>query len=233
MLKRAPVSRSKASTLLLAYSEAGVLRQQLADHEAEGTRARSNLVAGVDEAGRGPLAGPVAIAAVILDPARPIAGLDDSKKLSAARRDALYPQIIERALAYSIVLVESDEIDRLNIFQATMTGMSRAIVGLKPAADEALIDGNKLPRDLPCPGRAIVGGDALEPAISAASILAKVTRDRLMVALDTVHPGYGFALHKGYPTPAHLASLQRLGPCPQHRRSFAPVRRLLDQLALF
>ena len=233
MLKRAPVSRSKASTLLLAYSEAGVLRQQLADHEAEGARARSILVAGVDEAGRGPLAGPVAIAAVILDPARPIAGLDDSKKLSAARRDALYPQIIERALAYSIVLVESDEIDRLNIFQATMTGMSRAIVGLKPAADEALIDGNKLPRDLPCPGRAIVGGDALEPAISAASILAKVTRDRLMVALDTVHPGYGFALHKGYPTPAHLASLQRLGPCPQHRRSFAPVRRLLDQLALF
>ncbi|MEP7185615.1 MAG: ribonuclease HII [Rhodanobacter sp.] len=191
------------------------------------------LVAGVDEAGRGPLAGPVAVAAVILDPARPIAGLDDSKKLSEARREALYPKIIERALAYSIVLVERDEIDRLNIFQATMIGMSRAVIGLMPTADEVLIDGNKLPRDLPCPGRAIVGGDALEPAISAASILAKVTRDRLMVVMDSVHPGYGFALHKGYPTPAHLASLQRLGPCSQHRRSFAPVRVLLDQATLF
>lgn len=209
------MSKSDASALLLASRAAGI------------------LVAGVDEAGRGPLAGPVAVAAVILDPARPIAGLNDSKKLSEARREALYPQIIELALAYSIVLVECDEIDRLNIFQATMTGMSRAIARLMPAADEALIDGNKLPRDLSCPGRAIVGGDALEPAISAASILAKVTRDRLMMALDTVHPGYGFALHKGYPTPAHLASLQRLGPCSQHRRSFAPVRRLLDQASLF
>ena len=227
------MTRPDASTLLLAYREACVPRKQACGHGGEGAQARRILVAGVDEAGRGPLAGPVAVAAVILDPARPITGLDDSKKLSEARREALYPRIIERALAYSIVLVEADEIDRLNIFQATMTGMSRALVGLMPTADEALIDGNKLPRDLPCPGRAIVGGDALEPAISAASILAKVTRDRLMVALDAVHPGYGFALHKGYPTPAHLASLQRLGPCPQHRRSFAPVRRLLDQLALF
>lgn len=190
------------------------------------------LTAGVDEAGRGPLAGPLAVAAVILDPARPIGGLNDSKKLSAAKREALYPQIVERALAYCIVLVEPDEIDRLNIFQATMTGMSRAVAGLAPAAVEALVDGNKLPRDLPCHGRAIVGGDALEPAISAASILAKVTRDRLMVAMDATHPGYGFAVHKGYPTPAHLASLQRLGPCPQHRCSFAPVRRLLDQMRL-
>lgn len=190
------------------------------------------LVAGVDEAGRGPLAGPLAVAAVILDPARPITGLDDSKKLSEIRREALFPQIIERALAYCIVLVEPDEIDRLNIFQATMAGMSRAVAGLVPAAAEALIDGNKLPKDLPCPGRAIVGGDALEPAISAASILAKVTRDRLMVELDGVHPGYGFAIHKGYPTPAHLASLQQLGPCLQHRRSFAPVRVWLDQARL-
>ncbi|HXD37218.1 MAG TPA: ribonuclease HII [Rhodanobacter sp.] len=186
----------------------------------------------MDEAGRGPLAGPLAVAAVILDPARPIGGLNDSKKLSAAKREALYPQIVERALAYCIVLVEPDEIDRLNIFQATMTGMSRAVAGLAPAAVEALVDGNKLPRDLPCRGRAIVGGDALEPAISAASILAKVARDRLMVAMDATHPGYGFAVHKGYPTPAHLASLQRLGPCPQHRCSFAPVRRLLDQMRL-
>ena len=190
-------------------------------------------VAGVDEAGLGPLAGPVVVAAVILDPARPIHGLDDSKKLSAARREALYLQVVERVLAHCTVMVEIDEIDRLTIFQATMVGMSRAVAGLSMAAHEALVDGNKLPRDLPCPGRAIVGGDALEPAISAASILAKVTRDRLMVALDAVHPGYGFAVHKGYPTPAHLAALQRLGPCAQHRRSFAPVRLLLDQARLF
>lgn len=193
----------------------------------------SRLVAGVDEAGRGPLAGPLAVAAVILDPARPIAGLNDSKKLSEAKREALYPQIIERALAWCVVLIEVEEIDRLNIFQATMTGMSRALAGLTPAAHDALIDGNKLPKDLPCRGRAIVGGDALEPAISAASILAKVSRDRLMVALDQLHPGYGFAVHKGYPTPAHLAALQVLGPCARHRRSFAPVRRLLDQAELF
>jgi ribonuclease HII len=191
------------------------------------------LKAGVDEAGRGPLAGPVVVAAVILDPDRPIAGLDDSKKLSEKKREALFPQIVERAMAHCVVVVEAEEIDRLNIFQATMAGMSRAVAGLAPAAHEALVDGNKLPKDLPCPGRAIVGGDALEPAISAASILAKVTRDRLMVALEDVHPGYGFAVHKGYPTPAHLAALQQLGPCAQHRRSFAPVRQLLDQSVLF
>ena len=127
-----------------------------------------------------------------------------------------------------MVLIEPEEIDRLNIFQATMTGMSRAVAGLALMAEEALIDGNKLPKDLPCRGRAIVGGDALEPAISAASILAKVTRDRLMVAMESHHPGYGFAVHKGYPTPAHLAALSRLGPCPQHRRSFAPVKRMIQ-----
>ncbi|EIL94653.1 MULTISPECIES: ribonuclease HII [Rhodanobacter] len=193
----------------------------------------SLFVAGVDEAGRGPLAGPLAVAAVILDPSRPIAGLDDSKKLSEAKREALYPLIIERARAWCVVLIEPDEIDRLNIFQATMTGMSRAVAGLAPGAHEALVDGNRLPKDLPCPGRAIVGGDALEPAISAASILAKVSRDRLMVAMENLHPGYGFAAHKGYPTPAHLAALQMLGPCAQHRRSFAPVRLLLDQARLF
>jgi ribonuclease HII len=191
------------------------------------------LIAGVDEAGRGPLAGPVVVAAVILDPARPIAGLNDSKKLSEAKREALYPLIIERALAHCVIVVEADEIDRLNIFQATMVGMSRSVAGLTPTAHEALIDGNKLPKDLPCPGRAIVGGDALEPAISAASILAKVSRDRLMVALNETFPGYGFAVHKGYPTPAHLAALEQLGPCIQHRRSFAPVRRLCDQARLF
>lgn len=188
---------------------------------------RNPRIAGVDEAGRGPLAGPLAVAAVILDPGRPIAGLNDSKKLSEARREALYPQILDRALAWCVVLIEPEEIDRLNIFQATMTGMRRAVAGLALIADEAWVDGNQLPKELPCPGRAIVGGDALEPAISAASILAKVTRDRLMVAMDAAHPGYGFAVHKGYPTPAHLALLAQLGPCPQHRRSFAPVRRAL------
>jgi len=206
---------------------------QPSPQRGEAANAKSVLIAGVDEAGRGPLAGPLAVAAVILDPARPIAGLNDSKKLSEAKREALYPQIIEYALAYCVVLIEPHEIDRLNIFQATMTGMSRAVAGLSLLAHEALIDGNKLPRDLPCPGRAIVGGDALEPAISAASILAKVSRDRLMVAMDEVYPGYGFAVHKGYPTPIHLASLQQLGPCAQHRRSFAPVRLLLDQGTLF
>ncbi|MDW2980709.1 MAG: ribonuclease HII [Rhodanobacter sp.] len=201
--------------------------------EEEQANASGVLVAGVDEAGRGPLAGPLAVAAVILDPACPIPGLNDSKKLSEAKREALYPLIVERAVAYSIVLIEPDEIDRLNIFQATMTGMRRAVAGLAPLAHEVLVDGNQLPQGLPCPGRAIVGGDALEPAISAASILAKVSRDHVMVALDSMHPGYGFAMHKGYPTPAHLTALQRLGPCAQHRRSFAPVRLLLDQARLF
>lgn len=185
------------------------------------------LTAGVDEAGRGPLAGPVAVAAVILDPGRPIPGLDDSKKLSERKRETLYAQIIEHALAWHIVLVDADEIDALNIFHATMAGMRRAVAGLAPAPHEALIDGNKLPPGLPCAARAIVGGDALEPAIGAASILAKVTRDRLMVAMDATYPGYGFAVHKGYPTATHLAALRRLGPCPQHRRSFAPVRAAL------
>jgi ribonuclease HII len=191
------------------------------------------LIAGVDEAGRGPLAGPVTVAAVILDPTRPIQGLNDSKKLTEAKREALYPQIIENALAHCVVMVMPEEIDRINIYQATMAGMSRAVAGLMPAAEQALIDGNALPRDLPCPGRAIIGGDGLEPAISAASILAKVTRDRWMVALDQEHPGYGFAIHKGYGTPAHLDALKRLGPCPHHRRSFAPVKLLVDQCVLF
>ncbi|KQX99985.1 ribonuclease HII [Rhodanobacter sp. Root480] len=187
------------------------------------------LVAGVDEAGRGPLAGPLAVAAVILDPSRPIKALDDSKKLTEVKREALYPQIIERALAWCVVMIEVEEIDRLNIFHATMAGMSRAVAGLSVVAQEAFIDGNQLPKDLPCPGRAIIGGDARVPAISAASILAKVSRDRLMVAMEDDYPGYGFATHKGYGTPLHLASLQQLGPCRQHRRSFAPVGRLLQQ----
>ncbi|EQD64909.1 ribonuclease HII [mine drainage metagenome] len=182
-------------------------------------------IAGVDEAGRGPLAGPVLVAAVILDPARPIVGLADSKTLSATRREALFENIRERALAYCIESVEAAEIDRLNILQATLTGMARALRGLLPLPELALIDGNRLPTALPCPARAMVRGDALEPAISAASILAKVSRDRRMLALDIEFPGYGFAAHKGYPVPAHLAALRQLGPCREHRRSFAPVAR--------
>ena len=200
---------------------------------ARGSRRTRHHIAGVDEAGRGPLAGPLAVAAVILDPQQPIDGLDDSKKLTEARRETAYVQIVAQALAWCVVLVEVEEIDRINILQATMAGMSRALRGLQVAAHEAWVDGDRLPRDLPCPGRAIIGGDGLEPAISAASILAKVSRDRLMVAMDATHPGYGFARHKGYSTPEHLAALQALGPCIQHRRSFAPVRLLLDQGRLF
>lgn len=187
-------------------------------------RTRPLRIAGVDEAGRGPLAGPVTVAAVILHPDRPIDGLNDSKKLTEARREALYPQIIESVLAWRIEFVECDEIDRLNILQATLTGMRRALEGLSPAADTAKIDGNQIPRGLPCPAVALVGGDALEPAIMAASILAKVARDRRMCELHLRHPQYGFDRHKGYPSPAHLAALATHGPCPEHRRSYAPVR---------
>ena len=185
------------------------------------------LVAGVDEAGRGPLAGPVSVAAVILDPSRPIAGLNDSKKLSERKREALYPLIVERALAWRIEFVDAAEIDALNILQATLTGMRRALCALSPAAQLARIDGNRLPRDLPCPAQAIIGGDAIEPAIMAASILAKVARDRAMCALHVEYPQYGFDRHKGYPSPVHLAALAEHGPCPQHRRSFAPVRQAI------
>ena len=185
------------------------------------------LVAGVDEAGCGPLAGPVTVAAVILDPARPIAGIADSKVLSAARREALHALIVERALGYCIVHVAAGEIDRDNILNARLNGMSRALATLAPAPQFALIDGNRLPRDLPCTARAIVGGDASEPAIGAASILAKVARDRIMRKLDAQWPQYGFARHMGYPTPAHLAALRAFGPCPAHRASYAPVRALL------
>jgi ribonuclease HII len=184
-------------------------------------------IAGVDEAGRGPLAGPVAVAAVILDPARPISGLGDSKALTEARRDALEPLIREHALAWQLVFVSVAEIDRLNILQATMAGMARAVAALYPAAEHALVDGNRIPTGLHCTAEALVKGDAREPAIMAASILAKVGRDRLMQEMARVHPGYGFEIHKGYPTPMHLEALRRLGPCDQHRRSFAPVRACL------
>ncbi|MGQ7958935.1 ribonuclease HII [Pseudomonas sp. SP16.1] len=188
------------------------------------------LVAGVDEVGRGPLCGAVVTAAVILDPARPIQGLNDSKKLSQARRDKLFDEIREKALAWCIARAEVEEIDRLNILHATMLAMQRAVAGLGVTPKLALIDGNRCPR-LEVPSAPVIGGDARVPAIAAASILAKVSRDREMAELDLLYPGYGIAGHKGYPTPAHLEALQRLGPTPIHRRSFAPVRALLEGLS--
>jgi len=188
-------------------------------------------VAGVDEAGRGPLAGPVVAAAVLLDPARPVPGLDDSKRLSARRREQLAESIRADARAVAVVAVEPGEIDRINILQASLLAMQRAVVALDPVPLEVLVDGDRCPA-LAVRSRAIVGGDGLEPAIAAASILAKVERDRLMCELDGIHPGYDFASHKGYGTRAHLDALQRLGPCDAHRRSFAPVRALLDQFTL-
>lgn len=187
--------------------------------------AASPRLAGVDEAGRGPLAGPVVVAAVVLDP-RPqavIEGLEDSKRLSGKRREILFDQIRERALDYCIVEVQADEIDRVNILAATMAGMRRSVLGLSMMPDDVLVDGNRTP-ELPCPARALVGGDRLEPAISAASILAKVHRDWLMLACHEQYPAYGFDRHKGYPTALHLERLQAHGPCPIHRHSFAPVR---------
>ncbi len=185
------------------------------------------LVAGVDEVGRGPLCGPVVTAAVILDPLRPIQGLNDSKKLTEARREKLFDEIRDKALAWCIGRAEVEEIDRLNILQATMLAMQRAIEGLHIQPRLALIDGNRCPK-LAVPSAPVIQGDAKVPAIAAASILAKVSRDREMAALELIYPGYGLAGHKGYPTPAHLAALRRLGPTPIHRRSFAPVRALLD-----
>jgi len=185
------------------------------------------LVCGVDEAGRGPLCGPVVAAAVILDPARPIDGLNDSKKLSERARERLAPLIRERALAWAIAEASVDEIDQLNILHASLLAMQRAVAGLGIAPTEVLIDGNRCPQ-LPYPARAIVKGDATEPSISAASILAKTARDETMRVLDAQWPQYGLAAHKGYPTPAHLQALQQHGVADFYRRSFAPVRRLLD-----
>lgn len=184
------------------------------------------LVAGVDEAGRGPLAGPVVAAAVILDDANPIEGVTDSKALTARRRELLFDQIRARALAFCIAEASVEEIDRLNILHATMLAMKRAVEGLRLKPAKALVDGNRLP-PLRIPAEAIVRGDALVPAISAASILAKVHRDQLCRELHAAHPHYGFDVHKGYPTPAHLAALREHGASAAHRRSFRPVREAL------
>ncbi len=190
----------------------------------------ARLVAGVDEAGRGPLAGPVVAAAVMLDETRPIHGLADSKKLSAARRDSLYDEIRAHALCCSVAMASVEEIDRLNILQATLLAMRRAVEGLRLKPQLVLVDGNRLPV-LPVRAEAIVQGDARVPAISAASILAKVTRDRWLDELHVEFPCYGFDQHKGYGTAQHLAALKQHGPCVAHRRSFAPVADAMAQTA--
>jgi len=184
------------------------------------------FTAGVDEAGRGPLAGSVYAAAVILDPARPVDGLADSKKLTPRRREELAQLIGERALAWHVACATVAEIDALNILQATLLAMQRAVAGLAVAPQLALVDGNRAP-ELPCAARAIIKGDAQVPAISAASILAKTARDAELMHLHSRYPDYGFDQHKGYGTALHLARLARYGPCPEHRRSFAPVRAAL------
>lgn len=191
-------------------------------------------ICGVDEAGRGPLVGAVVAGAVVLDPLNPISGLKDSKRLTPARREALYAEIVLKASAWGVGEASPLEIDQINILQATMLAMQRAVddlctrLGRWP--DKVLIDGNRCP-SLPIPAEAIVKGDSKEPAISAASIVAKVTRDRQMVGLHARYPEYGFLQHMGYPTSVHLAALRQLGACPEHRRSFSPVRAVLDQAA--
>ena len=188
-------------------------------------RRTETWVAGVDEAGRGPLAGPVVAAAVILNPQHPVVGLADSKALSARQRERLARQITERALAVGLGIVEADEIDRINILQATLLAMQKAVGTLDPPPGLVLIDGNRAP-ELNLPTRTLVGGDALEETISAASIMAKTHRDAIMLALHHDYPHYGFDRHKGYPTRAHLGALVQHGPCPAHRRSFRPVTQL-------
>lgn len=185
-------------------------------------------VAGVDEAGRGPLAGSVFAAAVILDPTQPIEGLTDSKKISEKKRERLFDEIQAKALSFAIASSTPTEIDEVNILQASLLAMKRAVEALSIAPSAVIVDGNMCPKVL-MPSRAIVKGDLTEPAISAASILAKVSRDREMLYYDSLYPGYGFAGHKGYPTKAHFAALHELGVCDIHRRSFAPVKRVLDR----
>lgn len=188
-------------------------------------------LAGADEAGRGPLVGPVVAAAVILDPRRPINGLTDSKRLTPQRRLALAREIEHHALAFAVASASVAEIDRLNILRASLLAMQRALSALRPAPQCVLVDGNQVPA-VSWPVQSVVGGDASVPAISAASILAKVARDQELERLDGLFPGYGLARHKGYPTREHLEALRRLGPTPEHRRSFRPVRAVIDSRAL-
>lgn len=188
----------------------------------------SGIICGVDEAGRGPLAGPVYAAAVILDPARPVAGLRDSKRLSAGQRDRLAPLVREQALAWAVASASPAEIDAIDILQASLLAMRRAVLALARVPELVRIDGKHAPV-LELPVETVIGGDDSDPAIAAASILAKTSRDAHMLRIHAAHPGYGFDRHKGYPTAVHLDCLARLGPCEHHRRSFAPVRRLIDR----
>lgn len=190
--------------------------------------AAQQLIAGVDEVGRGPLVGNVVTAAVILDPAKPIEGLADSKKLSEKKREFLYDEIVEKALAWCVASATPAEIDELNILHATMLAMQRAVLGLSVQPEYVYVDGNRCP-ELPYPSEPVVKGDSKIKEISAASILAKVVRDREMKALDARFPEYGFAKHKGYPTPAHFEALKKHGPLAEHRRSFRPVRELITE----
>ncbi len=201
------------------------------DHENTLRAAGFRIVAGIDEAGRGPLAGPVCVAAVVLPDDFTHAVLNDSKQLSEVKRERLYEEITGDArISWHCVSIQPDEIDRINILQATWEGMRRAALGLQPVPDAALIDGKPV-KLFPLHQVALVKGDSLSYSIAAASIIAKVTRDRLMVAMARQHPEYGFEIHKGYPTPAHLAALRQHGPCPHHRRSFRPVAQLQLDLA--
>ncbi|PSQ93847.1 MAG: ribonuclease HII [Proteobacteria bacterium SW_6_67_9] len=196
--------------------------------ESDGPSAAELAPAGVDEAGRGPLAGPVTVAAVILGPGGAIPGVTDSKKLTRKRREAATERIRGEARAWALAWAEPDEVDRLNPIGASLAAMQRAVAALPEMPARVRVDGDRLPT-LALPAEALIGGDARDPAIAAASILAKVARDAYMRELDARHPGYGFAAHKGYATPAHRAALERLGPCAAHRRSFAPVRAAADQ----
>jgi ribonuclease HII len=201
------------------------------DHENRLRAAGFRIVAGIDEAGRGPLAGPVCVAAVVLPDDFTHALLNDSKQLSELKRERLYEEITgDSRIRWHCVSIQPDEIDRINILQATWEGMRRAVLGLQPVPDAALIDGKPV-KNFPLHQVALVKGDSLSYSIAAASIIAKVTRDRLMVEMARQHPEYGFEIHKGYPTPAHLAALKQHGPCPHHRRSFRPVAQLELDLA--
>jgi ribonuclease HII len=238
-LESAAMHNARATTMGAAPGSDGAIAETSPSDSRFPASDSGTYVAGIDEAGRGPLAGPVVVAAVVFEPGRtPINGLADSKQLCAERREVLYARIVERALAWHVVFIEVDEIDRINIYHATMLGMRRALEGVLHVARDgrsclARVDGNALPRELPCPAEAIIGGDASDRSIMAASILAKVSRDRHMRQLHARWPEYGFDEHKGYSTPQHLAALLHHGPCPQHRRSFAPVRAALQGPDLF
>ena len=192
---------------------------------------RGQFVAGVDEVGRGPLAGPVVAAAVILDPNQPIEGLMDSKKISEKRREVLAVEIKEKALAWAISRIDIDVIDEINILQASLRAMAISVADLKQQPDFVMIDGNKIPPDLMIQAEAVVKGDDRVPCISAASIIAKVFRDHEMIEMDKIYPGYGLAKHKGYPTKVHMEALQELGVTDIHRRSFGPVKKILEALS--